>query len=57
MGRYSFIGFEPRKVLRWSLGDEGDPYAIAAEEVSKAAQAPITDGPPFTGGAVGLLRL
>jgi anthranilate synthase component 1 len=53
VGRFSFIGFQPRKVLRWSLGDEGDPYAIAAEEVSKAAQAPIEDGPPFTGGAVG----
>ena len=29
MGRYSFIGVRPRKVLRWSLGDGGDPYAIA----------------------------
>src|ERR1700758_2205828 len=27
VGRYSFIGFRPRKVLRWSLGDPGDPYA------------------------------
>ena len=53
VGRYSFIGFRPRKVLRWSLGDGGDPYAIAAEEVSNAAQAPLADGPPFTGGAVG----
>ena len=25
VGRYSFIGFRPRKVLRWSLGDPGDP--------------------------------
>jgi len=25
MGRYSFIGVRPRKVLRWSLGDGGDP--------------------------------
>ncbi|HTA13606.1 MAG TPA: hypothetical protein VK781_01960, partial [Solirubrobacteraceae bacterium] len=29
MGRYSFIGFRPRSVLRWSLGDPGDPYALA----------------------------
>ncbi|MGZ4286707.1 MAG: hypothetical protein ACXVHB_21425, partial [Solirubrobacteraceae bacterium] len=25
VGRYSFIGVRPRKVLRWSLGDAGDP--------------------------------
>ncbi|MGB9185243.1 MAG: anthranilate synthase component I, partial [Solirubrobacteraceae bacterium] len=28
VGRYSFIGYRPRKVLRWSLGDPGDPYAL-----------------------------
>ncbi len=40
MGRYSFIGFRPRSVLRWSLGDEGDPYALAAEHVARFRQAP-----------------
>ena len=54
MGRYSFIGVRPRKVLRWSLGDAGDPYAIADAEVKRYSQAPLTDGPPFAGGAVGL---
>jgi anthranilate synthase component 1 len=54
MGRYSFIGVRPRKVLRWSLGDEGDPYAIAEAEVKAYRQAPLSDGPPFAGGAVGL---
>jgi anthranilate synthase component I len=54
MGRYSFIGVRPRKVLRWSLGDGGDPYAIAEAEVKRYRQAPLTDGPPFAGGAVGL---
>jgi anthranilate synthase component I len=54
MGRYSFIGFRPRSVLRWSLGDEGDPYALAAEHVSRFRQAPLsTEAPPFMGGAVG----
>ena len=33
MGRWSFIGFRPRSVLRWSLADGGDPYALAAEHV------------------------
>jgi anthranilate synthase component 1 len=62
VGRWSFIGFRPRSVLRWSLpdGDEGgeDPYALAAQFVGRFRQAPIdwSDSdrpPPFTGGAVG----
>src|SRR3954470_21461832 len=53
VGRYSFIGLRPRKVVRWSLGDEGDPYAIAAEEVARHRQATFPDMPPFAGGAVG----
>src|SRR6184192_2944968 len=53
VGRYSFIGLRPRKVIRWSLGDGGDPYAIAADEVARHRQAPFADMPPFAGGAVG----
>ncbi len=56
MGRYSFIGFRPRAVLRWSLGDPGDPYALAAAAVAESRQAPLRDGSgelPFMGGAVG----
>src|SRR3712207_2693333 len=54
VGRYSFIGVRPRKVLRWSLGDPGDPYALVEEEVGRHRQAPLEDLPPFSGGAVGL---
>jgi anthranilate synthase component I len=53
LGRYSFIGFRPRSVLRWSLGDGGDPYALAAEAVARCRQAALPDLPPFAGGAVG----
>ncbi len=53
VGRYSFIGVRPRSVLRWSLGDPGDPYALAAEEVGRWNQAPLPDLPPFSGGLVG----
>jgi anthranilate synthase component 1 len=53
VGRYSFIGVRPRAVVRWSLGDEGDPYAIAEREVGRYRQAPLPDLPPFAGGAVG----
>jgi anthranilate synthase component 1 len=58
VGRYSFIGFRPRKVLRWSLGDPGDPYALVAEQLREVSAAPAAEGgeglPPFTGGAVGM---
>src|SRR5215467_804075 len=54
MGRWSFIGTRPRGVLRWSLGDEGDPYALAAEAVAASRQAQLPGLPPFTGGAVGV---
>jgi anthranilate synthase component 1 len=54
VGRYSFIGFRPRKVLRWSLGDPGDPYALAADELRRFRPAPLRGLPPFAGGAVGV---
>jgi anthranilate synthase component I len=58
LGRRSFIGVRPRTVLRWSLGDDGDPYALAAAQVAHLRQAPtqaLEDGrAPFAGGAVGV---
>jgi anthranilate synthase component I len=54
VGRYSFIGFRPRKTLRWRLGDDGDPYALAAEELGRFRAAPLPGLPPFAGGAVGM---
>jgi anthranilate synthase component 1 len=53
VGRFSFIGVRPRKVVRWSLGDDGDPYALAEAEVGAFSQAPFAEAPPFSGGAVG----
>jgi anthranilate synthase component 1 len=53
VGRWSFIGYKPRSVLRWSLGDGGDPYAMAAAAVAEHRQAARPDLPPFAGGAVG----
>src|SRR5687767_4594048 len=52
VGRYSFIGVRPREVVRWSLGDQADPYLLAAEAVARYSQAPLPDLPPFAGGAV-----
>src|ERR1700690_4296055 len=47
VGRYSFIGYRPRKVLRWSLGDPGDPYALARAELAGCRAAPLPGLPPF----------
>jgi anthranilate synthase component 1 len=54
VGRYSFIGFRPRSVLRWSLSDGGDPYELAAAELGRHKPAVLRDLPPFAGGAVGV---
>jgi anthranilate synthase component I len=54
VGRYSFIGYRPRSVLRWSLGDSGDPYALVAAELNRFHAAQLPDLPPFVGGAVGV---
>ena len=53
VGRWSFIGWRPRRVVRWSLSDGGDPYALASAEVRRYRQAHRPDLPPFAGGAVG----
>ena len=53
VGRWSFIGYKPRSVLRWTLADGGDPYALAAAEIARFRQAPTEEPIPFTGGAVG----
>jgi anthranilate synthase component 1 len=54
VGRYSFIGHRPRRVLRWSLGEPGDPYALAEEALAESRAAPVDGLPPFAGGAVGV---
>jgi anthranilate synthase component 1 len=53
LGRWSFLGFRPHRTLTWSLGDDGDPYARAADWVAGYRVALPGDMPPFPGGAVG----
>ncbi|HEX6752533.1 MAG TPA: anthranilate synthase component I [Solirubrobacterales bacterium] len=63
VGRYSFLGFRPRSLLRWSDGaltesggdtvDAPDPYAAVAEHLARYRPAPVEGLPPFSGGAVG----
>ncbi len=53
LGRYSFLGFKPHRTLTWSLGEDGDPYRIAADLVDGYRVELPAGMPPFPGGAVG----
>src|ERR671931_74129 len=53
-GRWSFLGFRPRTVIRWRQGDPGDPYELVEAELGRYRIAPLEGLPPFAGGAVGL---
>ncbi len=54
LGRYSYLGFMPHRTLRWSLGDEGDPYQLAHELVRAEGVGQFDPAHPFNGGAVGI---
>ena len=66
-GRFSFLGFRPRAVLRFEQGrlrvtdadgerelHGDDPFAIVSDYLAGYRIAPLEDLPPFAGGAVGL---
>ena len=67
-GRYSFLGFRPRALLRFADGrlevtEQGetralkggeDPFGAVAEYLSSYRVAPLEGLPPFAGGAVGM---
>ena len=53
VGRWSFLGFRPRAVIRAERGDQGDPYALVDAELARYRIAPLEGLPPFAGGAVG----
>ena len=63
IGRWSFLGVQPRKLIRLdggelTVGGERreftDPYAAVAGELARYRAAPLAGLPPFAGGAVGL---
>src|SRR3954451_20250720 len=53
-GRWSFLGFRPRTVIRWGRGEAGEPYGLVESELGRYRIAPLEGLPPFAGGAVGL---
>jgi anthranilate synthase component 1 len=54
VGRWSFLGFRPRSVIRLARGEHPDPYELLNEELSRYRIAPLDGLPPFAGGAVGM---
>src|ERR671922_963952 len=52
VGRWSFLGFRPRSVIRLRLGEHPDPYALVTEELGRYRIAQLPGLPPFAGGAV-----
>lgn len=55
IGRYSFIGSHPRKVIRVDKADHGDSLLAVEKEMAQYKPVTIPGLPRFTGGAVGFL--
>src|SRR5918997_199784 len=54
VGRWSFLGFRPRTVIRLARGEHPAPYRLVDEELARYRIAPLEGLPPFAGGAVGM---
>src|SRR3954454_15546509 len=53
-GRWSFLGVQPRAVIRMDAGKSDHPYEAVAQELERYRPAQMEGLPPFAGGAVGL---
>src|SRR3954449_73304 len=54
VGRWSFLGFRPRAVIRPPRGEPRAPSGLVDEELARYRIAPLAALPPFAGGAVGM---
>ncbi len=57
IGRYSFLGSDPLKIIRTGPGldVEGDPLLAIEKELSPYKYIPVQGLPTFTGGAIGYI--
>jgi anthranilate synthase component 1 len=55
LGRYSFIGTEPYRILRINADDKTDPLQAVEAELRKHRTVEVNGLPKFTGGAVGYI--
>jgi len=51
--RFSFLGARPRSVVRWKLGDPGDPIAALRSALVTHQAVRVPGTPRFSGGLVG----
>jgi anthranilate synthase component 1 len=51
--RFSFLGAAPRGLLRWKLGDGGDPLASIRATLATHTAVRVPGTPRFSGGLVG----
>jgi anthranilate synthase component I len=54
VGRWSFLGFRPRTVIRMARDEHEDPYSLVTEALERDRIAQLDGLPPFAGGAVGM---
>ena len=54
VGRWSFLGFRPRSVIRPARGEHHNPYQLVSQELARHEIAALEGLPPFAGGAVGM---
>jgi anthranilate synthase component 1 len=55
IGRYSFLGTNPRKVIRADSAEGGDPLKLVEQEMAQFKPVALPGLPRFTGGAVGFI--
>jgi anthranilate synthase component I len=55
IGRYSFVGANPRELIRVERSDEDDPLKRVEQAMAAFKPASLPGLPRFTGGAVGFL--
>ncbi len=55
IGRYSFLGSHPHKVIRVDKADGSDPLQAVEKEMAQFKPVAVPGLPRFTGGAVGFL--
>src|SRR5918998_1736460 len=47
VGRWSFLGFRPRAVIRVEGGEQENPYSLVEAELARYKIAPLEGLPPF----------
>jgi anthranilate synthase component 1 len=54
VGRWSFLGLQPRTLITVGRGEHPDPYSLVTEALERDRIAQLDGLPPFAGGAVGM---